>query len=698
MLFHPGSGKAAGLARSLFERLYGPSTDLAPRIPVRFGSFTADELPEAPRLDSARSLIVVLIDGRMARDDDGGRGAGAWADLVVELLEQYPSGTSAECSVLPVAVDAGAFQLSGRLDGVSFVLLDDSKPQHLEQHVALGCLRLLADQPASADAHDVDRLPPTDVEVFISHAKLDKVGSRSGPVNGLLIAGRELPLKAWYDSSDIPPGARFAAEIDAAIRRCKVVIVVLTDAYSSREWCRRELLAAKARGRPIVVVDAITTRVVRMFPYVGNAPTVRWRAALATTEPSAAVRAEWEDEDAREVVVEALFEALRYRHEVARLTAVDSGGDAVVLGTHPESVTVAALPADAVRVLYPDPPLGRDELEYVQQARPSVELTTRLQRLALIKAPAEPSSIALSISGAHDIGRYGGSDLHLAAVAHDLALYLLFRGHKLVYGGSLEHGAPGDGTAPGDTVNYTKSLRELVLSYSPLARELGLPMSPIRNWIAWPVATQLTDDERDQSAGFTRLVVDDESMEPADLNVSPAEYERAAAGKFARVTALDRYLHARGLTRMRTRSTAEAAARVALGGKLLGYYGLMPGVVEEILLTVRAGKPVFLLGAFGGATRAVVDVLDGAAREEFTTAWCAANVAGWQDLRAEFDRRDPSAPSPEAMAAELAAFGTSGLAGAFHNGLTEDENRELVTTTDPWRAVELILRGLSAVE
>ncbi len=63
-------------------------------------------------------------------------------------------------------------------------------------------------------------------------------------------------------------------------------------------------------------------------------------------------------------------------------------------------------------------------------------------------------------------------------------------------------------------------------------------------------------------------------------------------------------------TTVRRAIAAEADAKVAMGGKmgLVGqphdqFEGHMPGVVEETILTLEAGKPLVLLGAYGGAVR-----------------------------------------------------------------------------------------------
>jgi hypothetical protein len=81
---------------------------------------------------------------------------------------------------------------------------------------------------------------------------------------------------------------------------------------------------------------------------------------------------------------------------------------------------------------------------------------------------------------------------------------------------------------------------------------------------------------------------------------------------------------AEAYTAVRQAIAAEADARVAMGGKM-GVVGLpddrfegrMPGVIEEVVMTLEADKPLVLLGAYGGATRdcaIALKLMDPAAR------------------------------------------------------------------------------------
>jgi len=52
---------------------------------------------------------------------------------------------------------------------------------------------------------------------------------------------------------------------------------------------------------------------------------------------------------------------------------------------------------------------------------------------------------------------------------------------------------------------------------------------------------------------------------------------------------------------MREQLLVRTQARIMLGGRTTGYKGKYPGLVEEALLTLQAGKPLYLMGGFGGA-------------------------------------------------------------------------------------------------
>ena len=148
------------------------------------------------------------------------------------------------------------------------------------------------------------------------------------------------------------------------------------------------------------------------------------------------------------------------------------------------------------------------------------------------------------------------------------------------------------------------------------------------------------------------------------------------------------------MTAMRTRITAESFARVSIGGKIEGYKGRCAGLIEEPLLSLRAAKPLFLVGAFGGCTRLVIDLLEQRDRPEMTTQVARQEVTYYDDVAALYQEHGQEFKTREELASEIRSFGHPGPAAALKNGLSDEQNRELFYCADARRAAELILTGI----
>jgi hypothetical protein len=710
ILFHWESQEARQLASRLYRTFSAQPTGDGPRIPVRYGPRQADGGPPAPvDLSAEREIIVILVDERMARrvrtSDEAI--ADKWGCLVSDLLKQPAPGSASPHRILPIALDSAALQLAPELNDVSFVRLDvrqgEERVRHLILHIAVRALRTLQDLPHPF-GKPADELPDIPVRLFISHAKkdlpTDPTAIAEGPVKAILATLVQLPIQGWYDSARIPPGGRFPEEIEDGVLTSSALIVVLTDTWSSREWCRREVLEAKLAARPLVVVDALEARVVRLFPYLGNAMALRWRAAIAPPQDAANEvwtkrKALWEAEDAALVIGAALLEALRYQHEHRRLLG-SLGEHEVALGTPPEALTLAHLPKGTTRVWYPDPPLGREELDQLQPTAATapqrqIDLTTPLSELARWKRPPGVQTVAVSLSNAPDTEIYGGSPDHLAAFADDLVLYLLIAGLRVAYGGALGYDTLQKGNIEGDDINYVERLLAMVRSHSILVSDVaGKPPIPIENWVAWPIHCRFGDNELRQYGQEAKLR---DLPRPPDLDVTADDLKAAANGFVPPDTPAQRYAWARSLTFMRNSMRAGTSARIAMGGKLTGYQGLWPGVLEERVMALRARQPLYLLGLFGGAARLLIDALRNVERAELTSTYFS-QIKGSDDLRDEYRRRGHAVQTPEELAAELKQTGAGGLSAALNNGLSEEENIELAGSDDPQRIVALILGGL----
>jgi hypothetical protein len=168
-------------------------------------------------------------------------------------------------------------------------------------------------------------------------------------------------------------------------------------------------------------------------------------------------------------------------------------------------------------------------------------------------------------------------------------------------------------------------------------------------------------------------------------------------------------------------------ARVVLGGtfgptlkaiegqppKPQWYSSRMPGVLEEVLLSIQAEQPVFLIGAFGGVAKFVIDLLLG--KSHSAAKWdYQAGAPFAKETRDLYLKRaqswwyyddEPRVPGlhtddPRSIAAFLAeAWQTRAALGweTRLNPLTREQNLELFETIAPSRMVELLQIGLKAV-
>ena len=143
--------------------------------------------------------------------------------------------------------------------------------------------------------------------------------------------------------------------------------------------------------------------------------------------------------------------------------------------------------------------------------------------------------------------------------------------------------------------------------------------------------------------------------------------------------------------RRRLTQMLDPGFRVCLGGKTRGYAGHYAGVAEEAYFALDAGKPLYLIGGFGGATGAVCDAI--LERE---------SPIGNTDR--PLDARDASCVAKHGDNAPLPldglkpAFSELGLDKlSKDNGLTPDENRRMFEMTDIEAVLGLIGRGVTRI-
>jgi SLOG cluster2 len=149
-------------------------------------------------------------------------------------------------------------------------------------------------------------------------------------------------------------------------------------------------------------------------------------------------------------------------------------------------------------------------------------------------------------------------------------------------------------------------------------------------------------------------------------------------------------------------SIPAVTARILLGGKVDGYIGFLPGIFEEALVTLQWDCPVYILGGFGGAAEVLADAMLAPGNDrpnELTLDWHRARNPG---LAALLDStRQFAAPAKlanlENSLDALFAFvlqARANLAETLKTGLSDQETRELLKTSNIANAVHLVRAGL----
>lgn len=693
VLFHPKSDVAQSVALQLLNRFVESPSSVGLRIPTFFGPDNGDALPppaDGPQsldLDIAKHTIVVLLaDVKTVRDTATSDTGPQWQQFARQMTEAV-AASDGRHHFFVAALDAKGFGVCDERHIVSAT--DGSLEEQINEislHISVLAITLLRDARLNAnDSRDL-KAP---VSVFLSHAKADLGKDQKDCVTWVLNGMGKLPIQHWFDSSDIAPNENFEDRIQQGLRDSAIVVVFLTDHFSSRPWCRREVLEAKRLGIPLIVVDALNAGEPRSFPYLGNVPTIRWDSGNKD-------EAECQSH-ARAVVDKAIRESLRNLHN-SKLTQQAADGETIPLSTAPELLLLASDPlhaklssdGDEVQFVYPDPPLSAEELEVLARLIPHGKFETPLSRIASNSLAESVRRIAVSISdvSAGDLRRHGLSLRHFEMMSDELHLYLLLAGGQIGYGGALS-GPMTTGS------NFTLRLFELVRGYSSLARNAAdKQLEPIINSPPWPLSTVYTDDDLDRMTGVAKYAP---GPEPT-LDLSFEEYfPEREDGKWRLIcdTAGKRFAWSRGLTEMRQMMNAETDARVLTGGKMTGFSGAVPGLLEEAWIQIQSGKPLFLVGAFGGIAGAIVDLLEGRDVEEFTDEFAEQNVLNYKDTLRLFAENKVPFVSAAQMATDIrASAGERGIAATLNNGLMDEENQELFRIVDPATTAELILSGL----
>ena len=288
--------------------------------------------------------------------------------------------------------------------------------------------------------------------------------------------------------------------------------------------------------------------------------------------------------------------------------------------------------------------------------------------------------VNLSISESNESAQRGFPSWQVNRVTLQLVSALFGQGASVVFG----HDWREDGVMEA-VYGFARQVQPVPLSSSSATAE-AQPI--LRNLLPWPDNPHLPERDLEQLSPTLRV---ESAGLPGELEGFDLEARAEPTG------GLYRYVRARALTYLRHRLNDASDVRLCLGGRSTGSAGRYPGVIEEALLALRANKPLYLAAFLGGATDQVVAAIEG---KPITDDFCPPSGLDplYADPPAKEDDEATSSDRVIDRAAVWNEFRDAGLAKlAELNGLTVDENNELLHTPVIDRVIELVLVGLSRI-
>ncbi len=621
-------------------------------IPLFFySSKSSQEVPSNYPADIAKRNIIFVFTSKNTV------GRIEWRSYV----ETLPKSDS--INIVPVAIDSHGFNHEGTLSNLQCIRFKGkhSKNNNLSAVVFLaheiyrfGCNTL---QP-----EDEDCGKRSSIKLFISHSKSDgrKISKK---IKNYI---DDTNMNRFFDTYEISPGYRFNHEIEHHIQN-STLLAIESDTYSSRYWCQNELLLSKKYNRPVIVVNCLKDYEDRIFPDASNVPCVHISDAKKISK-----------KDILRILSAAIIETVRYNYSIHCLEAYKNEGwideDCELSARPPEIRQVISCKKNGVKkICYPEPPVYFIESQWQNDLE--VQTFTPLWN-SDENGRLSDKRVGISIS---DVPRdYNLNHIHsdqIVRLAQDFARHLLVQSATLIYGGDLRPGG----------------FTEFILDEAKILKERVSEVNPVvENHLAWPLY-QSDKEITDWRARYIDVMNTFDHKIPNDVRDKVPEN-----GVFLNPdTPWNSYIWSRCLSEMREKSINSSTARICVGGKLVGYKGKMPGVLEEILLTFKAQKPIYLLGAYGGVVGDVCKlVLNREEPETLTETWQLEHNNGYSELQ-ELAR--PHGHNCDYVEVKETILKQSVSELASRSGLDKDEYKRLMKSPFVDECVYLTLKGLKKI-
>ena len=148
--------------------------------------------------------------------------------------------------------------------------------------------------------------------------------------------------------------------------------------------------------------------------------------------------------------------------------------------------------------------------------------------------------------------------------------------------------------------------------------------------------------------------------------------------------------------RQRLDTAESSVARIVIGGSMTTHKGRMPGVADEVVISLAMGHPLYIAGGWGGSAQEIGRLLAlGGTRSGEVDAAFSSDDQSFHAIEKKF--KPPPWNALPITASEAADFLKERALGSTHwpdNGLSATENKLLFRSRSPLEIVGLIVTGL----
>ncbi|MGI2106935.1 hypothetical protein ACRN9A_17540 [Shewanella frigidimarina] len=623
------------------------------KVPTFFNTSTTTTPPKDIPVLSEKTVIFLFISKYIVIDEK-------WCSFIQRMcsIDSF--------RIVPIAVDDKAFNIPLEIKTKNFIRAFQFDINLYKENLLLSISHELYRLGLNEEFNTLELGAESSVKLFLSHAKDNGVGV--GIANQLKSFIDNTSLNNFFDTTDIAPGYLFNEEIKGHIAE-STLIAIHSDTYSNRYWCQKEVQYTKELLRPMIAVDSVELYEDRKFPLSSNIPSIRVSATL-------------DRDDLLKIVTFALLETIRFFYSKKLLNCYKNNNwfssESVILTRPPEISDLCKFETittnnDGVSniFIYPEPPVYKEELAPFEHLgiKSFTPLNTNVGNISGLNI-----GISISEPEENNLLEIGQSSSHLKYLSQDIARHLLSQKGVIVYGGDLRI----DGFTD-FLISEAQALKSRINSEDLF----------IKNYLSWPIYLEDKEEVINWKARSSNMLKMIEVPFEAEI-----EYLIPNTGKFLPPdNTKNSFIWSKCLTKMRNELISNCHIRICAGGKHNGYKGKMPGVLEEILISIDQNKPIFLLGGFGGVCQSVSELLlSNQIPLRLKEVWQKENNAGYTDLLSKIKDLDPEYHPKYGNLLQIITL------EKLNNGLDESENIVLFKTPFIDEALHLIFLGISRLK